>query len=396
LLLSLEHWIPKEWEILLSFFTSVPLAAGETLESMLSQTRHRAVLNDVGDIFEAIGGMCMLDHADAERVSSLIAENSQGLFQQSARKQITNLLGALAEQVFFLSSKSSYSESELMLLLKLDRVVSISATKSVPVVTLATASTCSTSAHAVLDDELHRSSSTARVVAEPLNAEANWNTEECPGWMWTDSSVWTSALDWKSTSWSDAGSSGSVWWEPEASHAVATTSWKAHDWKTTSWSDAGSSCSAWWAPEACDAVAPTSWKRQKNDASMFGRSNDASMSNSGRKPPFRKSGDDRFNVRNRDRKYVCDQPDCPQVVGFSGKQYAAFWGQYLHRASWKQIKVQELEAGYNDGTYDCTWLCVACFGKRLGITDEEKVAREIGVYGNETHRQAQWSKQSYR
>ena len=64
--------------------------------------------------------------------------------------------------------------------------------------------------------------------------------------------------------------------------------------------------------------------------------------------------------------------------------------------SWKQIKVQELEAGYNDGTYDCTWLCVACFGKRLGITDEEKVAREIGVYGNETHRQTQWSKQSYR
>ncbi len=148
--------------------------------------------------------------------------------------------------------------------------------------------------------------------------------------------------------------------------------------------------------KACDAVVPPPWKRQKHDASMFGRSTDASMSNAGRKPPFRKSGDDRFNVRNRDRKYVCDQPDCSQVVGFSGKQYAAFWGQYLHRASWKQIKVQELEAGYNDGTYDCTWLCVACFGKRLGITDEEKVAREIGVYGNETHRQTQWSKQSHR
>ena len=89
---------------------------------------------------------------------------------------------------------------------------------------------------------------------------------------------------------------------------------------------------------------------------------------------------------------MCDHPDCKNVV-IADKQYASFWGQYLYRQTWGSITTATLEAGYEDGTYDCTWYCVPCHKKIENSNESEKaIARRLGLYDNEAHRQAQWSK----
>lgn len=116
----------------------------------------------------------------------------------------------------------------------------------------------------------------------------------------------------------------------------------------------------------------------------------SSPSTKRKSPPSIPAGDDRFHVSRKLRVYVCDR--CGGVHRWIN-EITPYWGSYVGKDGsvgfkpWpEKIKHTELASGYEEGVYDLTWSCVRCEAERLGIPDQTRVAREMGVYREQRRR----------
>ena len=109
-----------------------------------------------------------------------------------------------------------------------------------------------------------------------------------------------------------------------------------------------------------------------------------------RSPPSIPAGDDRFRVSRKLRVYVCDR--CGGVHCWIN-EITPFWGSYVGKdgstgfTPWPvKILHTELASGYEEGVYDLTWSCVPCEAERLGVPNQTRVARGMGVYREQVRR----------
>ena len=80
------------------FFEILPLSDGKSVWEAVGERKAKQFLSDVGDVFEALGGICMPDDKESRAFRKLAKSELRWHLTDTAAKIILNQLAALAEK----------------------------------------------------------------------------------------------------------------------------------------------------------------------------------------------------------------------------------------------------------------------------------------------------------
>ena len=410
--------LPAEWKTLFPYFAEILLNRGRTLQESVSHTRYEKVLNEVGDIFESIAGICMPEAIHAKELRERLPAISEK-FHRDECPRVVSLLGDVATSIFHLSRKSAWTESDIMLKVAQGRTVAVMPSEDASVLhpeeRMPVAVTPSTDARVLRVQQMLKN------VIEDSKDSSDWQGQR---WNLCDPSearTGTRRTAASSTSWRQ---------ERQNPHEVCNT----QSWHTgnSSWRCTAASSSSWaqdrqYPHEVCNTQpwhTGTSSQKMSAESPQTGTSfaacpwrTGASASCAGSSdvipysleneawqartpgpsvPRTFKEHDDRFNKDKTRRQYVCDGDGCRNVVPYTG-QCLPYDGQYLYRDTWTKVPLYQLKQAWMHGKLDVTWLCLTCWEKKKGKKysgDRTALRKALGIFSNVDHRRKQWDKRS--
>jgi hypothetical protein len=81
LLVSMVQTLPEPWHDLRRYVACLPLESGHTdFESSLGRKQRDKLVEDAGDVIEAVSGLCQTDKEETIAMCALLARESQGRF----------------------------------------------------------------------------------------------------------------------------------------------------------------------------------------------------------------------------------------------------------------------------------------------------------------------------